>query len=138
MNRTDLLKKLSPVTSELLKEKGYIAFVDVFIKLGYLDPKDLERWRHRQVPCLERVIKINFDTISFVMKAVRKNCINGNLRESWTCYRSWGEGAKINLRFSKSGNDHIEKVYATHYLLPKKNLVHGHQVVISVPSDPPD
>ena len=119
MNRTDLLKKLSPVTSELLTEKGYIAFTDVFVKLGYLDPKDLERWRLKQVPYLEKVIKVNLGTISFIMKSVRKNCLNGNLRESWTCYRSWGKGAKISLRFSKSDNEHIEKVYATHFLFPK-------------------
>lgn len=119
MNRSDLLKKLGPVTSELLREKGYLAFTDVFIKLGYLDPKDYERWRLKQVPYLEKIIKVNLGTISFIMKMVRKNCINGKLRESWTCYRSWGKGRKVNLRFSKSGTEYIEKVYATHFLLPK-------------------
>ena len=57
MKRTELSKKLSPITSQLLKEKGYISFVDVFIKLGYLDPKDAERWRLKQVPYLEKVIR---------------------------------------------------------------------------------
>ena len=43
MNRSDLQKKLSPVTSELLGEKGYIAFTDIFTKLGYLDLKDYKQ-----------------------------------------------------------------------------------------------
>jgi hypothetical protein len=34
MNRRELEKKLSPITAELLKEKGYICLIDVFIGLG--------------------------------------------------------------------------------------------------------
>lgn len=45
------------LTSELLREKGFISPVDVFIRLGCLDPKDHEAWRHGQVPHLEAVIK---------------------------------------------------------------------------------
>jgi len=33
-NRQGLLRTLSTITSELLTEKGYICFVDVFMKLG--------------------------------------------------------------------------------------------------------
>ncbi len=36
----DLERALSPITSELLREKGYICFVDVFMKLGYLSQSD--------------------------------------------------------------------------------------------------
>jgi len=32
-----------------LKEKGYISFVDVFLKLGYLAKSDYEDWRFRRV-----------------------------------------------------------------------------------------
>jgi hypothetical protein len=39
-NRQDLERALSTITSELLKEKGYLCFVDVFIKLGYLSKSD--------------------------------------------------------------------------------------------------
>jgi hypothetical protein len=34
-NRQDLERALSTITSELLNEKGYICFVDVFMRLGY-------------------------------------------------------------------------------------------------------
>jgi hypothetical protein len=39
--RQDLERALSTITSELLKEKGYLCFVDMFIKLGYLSKSDL-------------------------------------------------------------------------------------------------
>jgi len=121
LNRKQLQSRLSEVTSELLKEKGYISFVDVFMRLGYLDPKDYEEWRMKRVPYLERVIKINLDKVNFIMKTVRGNSLNGKLQPSWTDYKSWGKGRKIDLRFSKFGDPNIEKLYATHFV--KKNSV---------------
>ena len=120
MNRKELEKKLSPLTSKLLKEKGYIAPVDVFIGLGYLTVKDFEEWRMKRVPYLERCIKVNLGKISFIMKTLRNNCKQGNLRESYTSYKSWGKGKKVTLRFSKTGDGNIEKAYCTHYLKQKK------------------
>ncbi|MGD9160546.1 MAG: hypothetical protein PVG39_19170 [Desulfobacteraceae bacterium] len=121
MNRKQLQKKLGEVTSALLKEKGYISFVDVFIKLGYLDPKDYENWRMKRIPYLEKVIKVNLGKINFIMKTVRSNSINGNLSPSWTGYKSWGKGKKVWLRFSKTGEENIEKNYATHFIKSKKS-----------------
>ena len=123
MNRKDLHKKLSILTSELLHEKGYISFVDVFIKLGYLDVKDYELWRMKKIPYLEKAIKINLGKINFIMKTVQKNSLNGKLKSSWTGYKSWGKGKKIFLRFSKSGEENIEKWYATHFVKRKENIV---------------
>lgn len=120
MNRHDLQKKFGAITGELLREKGYIAFVDVFMKLGYLDPKDYEAWRMKRVPFLEKAIKINLGKINFIMKTVRRNLRNGRLKESWTGYKSWGKGKNVWLRFSKSGEDAIEKAYATHFLRPQR------------------
>ena len=121
MNRKQLHAKLGEVTSALLKEKGYISFVDVFIKLGYLDPKDYENWRMKRIPYLEKVIKVNLGKINFIMKSVRSNSINGNLSPSWTGYKSWGKGKKVWLRFSKTGEENIEKSYATHFIKSRKS-----------------
>ncbi|MDQ6972910.1 MAG: hypothetical protein Q9M30_09690 [Mariprofundaceae bacterium] len=119
MNKNNLEKKLSATTSCLLREKGYISMVDVFVGLGYLAEKDVEAWRMKRIPYLERCIRINLSKISLIMKTVRKHCMQGNLKESYTAYKSWGKGAKQTLRFSKSGQEQIEKAYATHFLKPK-------------------
>ena len=118
MNRRDLQKKVNAITGELLREKGHIALVDVFKKLGYLSQGDYEAWRMKRVPFIEKVIGASLSKISFIMKAVIKNSRNGGLRESWTGYKSWGKGKKVLLRFSKSGDEAIEKAYATHFLRP--------------------
>ena len=116
LNRRDLEKKLSPITGILLKEKGYICMVDVFVKLEYLTDKDVEDWRMKKVPYLEKSIKVGLGKVSFIVKQVQSNRIKGKLKASRTEYRSWGKGKKVPLRFSKSGRQTIEDAYSTHYL----------------------
>ena len=119
-NRQDLLRALSTNTSELLKEKGYICFVDVFMKLGYLSQSNYENWRFKRVSSLERVLTVNLSRINFIMKTVRRNSLNGHLKPSMTVYKSWGKGKKTLLQFSKSGDLTIETAYATHFVKPKR------------------
>ena len=116
MNRMEIQGKLSAVTSELLREKGFISPVDVFLRLGCLDPKDHEAWRLGRVPCLERVIKGKLSRINFIMTTLRRNCLRGGLRASVTGYRAWGKKGGRALRFSKSGAPHLEAAYATHFV----------------------
>ncbi len=115
MNRNELEKKLGRITSTLLRGKGHISLIDVFVGLGYLSQESIEAWRMKQIPYLEKGIKTNLGKISFIGKTVRKNCLKGKLKESFTAYKSWGKGAKATLHFCKSGNQNIEKAYATHY-----------------------
>jgi hypothetical protein len=117
--RRDLERALSPITSELLREKGYIGFVDVFMKLGYLSQSDYENWRFKRVPYLERVLTLHLPTINFVMKTVRRNSLNGHLKPSMTVYKSWGKSKKVLLQFSKSGDPTLETAYTTHFVKPK-------------------
>jgi len=116
LNRNELRKKIKVVCSALLTEKGYISFVDIFMKLDYLSVDEYEAWRMKKHPCLEQVIHINLSKISFIMKEVRTLSRAGKLIESNTAYMSWGKGKKIPLRFSKSGKPAIEKLYSTHFL----------------------
>ena len=116
MNRTQIHSRLSAVTSELLREKGFISPVDVFVRMGYLDTKDHEAWRCGRIPHLESAIRANLAKISFVMATLRRNSLNGGLKPSWTAYHSWGKNGRKELRFSKSGLPHIEEAYATHFV----------------------
>ncbi len=120
MNRQELLIKLDPAAGQLLREKGYISYPDLFISLCCLDRRDYEAWRLRRVPYLEQVVKINLARISFLMTNVRKNSLSGKLKPSWTAYMSWGKGPKLRLRFSRSGNAQIEQLWATHFVKPEK------------------
>lgn|GEM_PF-591859 len=119
MKKRDLLRKLSTVTGRLLRDKGYISYPDVFQDLGYLDQNDYESWRFRRVPYLEKVVQVNLSRISFIMKTVRRNSLNGKLKPSHTGYVSWGKGRKVRLRFTRRGVPAIEELWATHFVRTK-------------------
>jgi hypothetical protein len=46
------------------------------------------------------------------------------LKESFTYYKRWGSKGKdtVKLRFSKSGNETVEKIYATHFVKNKEDI----------------
>lgn len=119
-NRHDLIIQMNSLTSELLREKGYISFVDLLIRMEKLTQQDYEAWRNRQVPYLEKVIIINLAKIGILLRALYANSLSGGLRPSHTVYFSGGKGKKVSLRFSKSGDPNWERAWATHFLLPQK------------------
>jgi hypothetical protein len=101
-NRQDLERALSTITSELLKEKGYLSFSDIFIRLGYLSPSDYENWRMKRVSPLERVLKVNLSRINFIMKTVRRNSLSGHLKPSLTVYKSWAPESHLFPKYRRN------------------------------------
>ena len=83
----------------------------------------MEIWQGR---LLERVCKINLRKLSFVNHEIRAYARKHDLKPSWSYYKRWGtnkkgnKGKTIKLRFSKSGDEGIEKQYATHYVGQQK------------------
>jgi hypothetical protein len=124
-NRNDLISQMNTASSELLREKGYISFVDLLLRMGKLTQQDYEAWRNRKVPYLEKVITINLSKICMLLRALHTNSDNGGLRPSHTAYLSWGKGKKVPLRFSKSGDPNLERVWATHFLPSQKRAGDG-------------
>ncbi|MFZ5640534.1 MAG: hypothetical protein ACOY4Q_07570 [Bacillota bacterium] len=118
MNRNELAGRVNQAAVELLYEKGYVAPVDLFKKIGMLTKTDYESWRRRQVPYLEKVLRGSLGRCSFVMTRLRAFAAANNLKPSWTAYMSWGRGLKTRLIFSKYRNENIEKWYSTHFVKP--------------------
>ena len=128
MNKNDkeLQVKVHSSMYTQIKEKGVASPVEVLIAIGALSKADYERWRNGQVDFLERVCKINLRKLSFVNHEIRAYARKHDLKASWTFYNKWGkkrkggDGKTIKLRFSKSGDENIEKQYATHYVGQQK------------------
>ncbi|MEW6574427.1 MAG: hypothetical protein AB1374_12445 [Bacillota bacterium] len=68
LSRKALIKKMNEASAELLREKGYISFVDVLIKIGKLTKADYENWRFRRVPYLEKVITVNLAKLNLAAR----------------------------------------------------------------------
>ena len=98
------------------KSRGFAAPVDVLMDIGVLDKKKYDDWRHGCVPYLEAVCSVNLHKLSEIMNVVRAYAAANGLKPSFTDYRQVGSKDR-KLRFSKSGNPAIDKVYATHYVV---------------------
>lgn len=124
MDNIKLKEKINLTMSNILKEKNYVSPIDVLINIEVLSTKDLENWRHGRVPYLEKVCKTNLSKLSFIMKEIKVYARLNNLKPSWTAYNQWGtKGRKISLRFSKSGSQDIEEVYATHFVVTSNGTI---------------
>jgi len=116
MNRHELVASMNQATTELLREKGFVSFVDVLIRMGKLTKEDHDDWRTRRIPYLERAIRLNLNQLSHLLRTLRQNAVKGKLKPSKTAYVSWGKGPKQPLRFSKTGHPGVEEAYATHFV----------------------
>ena len=120
MNNEELRKKVHAAMYSLIKEKGVASPTEVLIAIGVLSKENYERWRMGKVDYLERVCQINLSKLSTINREIRAFAKKNNLKPSWTDYRRWGKGQSTRLRFSKSGDENIERSYATHYISQQK------------------
>jgi hypothetical protein len=97
-------------------EKGFVSPIDLLIKLDRISQKQVEEWRFKKVPYLERVTIGNLGKLSHILMTLKRFAMEQNLKPSLTVYHSWGKGSKQRLRFSKTGNPHMEDLYSTHYI----------------------
>ncbi len=122
MNDKDkaLCVKVDSAMYTLIRDKGVASPAEVLIAVSVLSKADYENWRFGRVDYLERVCKVNLRKLSVINREIRAYATRNSLKPSWTDYRKWGKGENIRLRFSKSGDSNIERMYATHYVSQHK------------------
>lgn len=116
MNNSELEKKINSIVSEVVNQKGYISSIDILIRLGYLSQTDYENWRKGKIEYLEKACQVNLGKLTTINRILRQVSGKMKLEPSWTAYNKFGKGPKMRLRFSKSGEENIEKAYSTHYV----------------------
>ena len=116
MNRKELDKKIKAICHELRYKQGYINSISVLNKLDYLTFDKITEWRKGKIAYLEKVCSVNWATLSFINKTIRKYSNELKLKSSLTDYRKSGKGSRTKLIFSKTRDQNIENFYATHYV----------------------
>jgi hypothetical protein len=116
MNDKELHDKVHSTMYTLIKSQGIAAPVDVLMAVGVLSKTDYENWRCGKTDYLERIGKINLKKLSAINREILMFAKKNDLKASWTDYRKRGKGENTRLRFSKSGDEQIERLYATHYI----------------------
>ena len=106
------------------QKRGYATPVDTLISIGVLSKKSYEDWRFGKISYLEKACTANLKILSLIMHQMRTYAQKQGWKPSFCYYKRWGvkkkggQGHKpvIPIRFSKSGNNDIEKSYSTHFV----------------------
>jgi hypothetical protein len=117
-NRQHLADRVTRAAEAALAAQGYVAPLDVLRGIGWLDPNSEKRWRQGEIDFLERAVQTNLPRISEAMKLFRSWAQSRGLLASETAYVARRPGRPA-LRFSRSGDSTIERLYRTHWISPE-------------------
>lgn len=92
--------------------------IDVLVGVGWLEPRRVDEWRQGRVPYLEAVVIASLGKISTAMNVFRQWAAARGLKPSETAYVARTRDRRL-LRFSKSGDEAIERAYRTHWVSPE-------------------
>ncbi len=101
-----------------LAERGFATSIDVLVGLGWLEPRRVDEWRQGRIPDLETAVIAGLGKISTAMKVFRQWAAARGLTPSETAYVARSRDRR-ELRFSKSGDEGIERAYRTHWVSPE-------------------
>jgi hypothetical protein len=116
-NRQQLADRVTRAAEASLAAQGYVAPLDVLLGIGWLDADSEKRWRLGQIDSLEGVIQTNLSRISEAMELFRSCAETKGLLASEAEYVGRALHRPI-LRFSRSGDPTIERLYRTHWVSP--------------------
>jgi hypothetical protein len=113
--------RIVKATEDLLREKGFVAPIELFIRMDLLSPASVENWRRGRIPYLERAIRCNLSKANRILRILRMHAHDLDLKPVPTVYKRWTRGPRTLLDFSKTGDRAVEEAYARHFLSPGKH-----------------
>ena len=113
--------RIVKAAEDLLREKGFVAPIELFIRMDLLSPASVENWRRGRIPYLERAIQCNLSKANRILRILRMHAHDLDLKPVPTVYKRWTRGPRTLLDFSKTGDRAVEEAYARHFLSPEKH-----------------
>ena len=113
--------RIVKATEDLLREKGFVAPIELFIRMDLLSPASVENWRRGRIPYLERAIQCNLSKANRILRILRMHAHDLDLKPVRTVYKRWTKGPRTLLQFSKTGDRAVEEAYARHFLSPQEH-----------------
>lgn len=115
-----LFPRIECATLAELAQGSVVAPINVLVRMELLRAADIDAWRRGQVPYLERVIQGSLPRLSRLLRILRMYAHDLRLVPSSTAYVRWGNGTRVRLRFTKTGDPNVEDAYARHFVWPGK------------------
>jgi hypothetical protein len=113
-----LEERTARAAQSALDERGFVTAIDVLLALGWLVPRRVDEWRQGRIVCLEEAVQVDPDKLSTAMRLFEGWARRHGLSPSETRYVARTR-ARPALRFSKRGDDDVERAYRTHWLSPQ-------------------
>ena len=113
--------RIVKATEDLLREKGFVAPIELFIRMDLLSPASVEDWRRGRIPYLERAIQCNLSKANRILRILRMHAHDLDLKPVPTVYKRWTKGPRTLLQFSKTDDRAVEEAYARHFLSPQEH-----------------
>jgi hypothetical protein len=98
-----------------LAEKRFVTTIDIFVRVGWLAPRLVDRWRQGRVAYLEDVVQVNPSKLSTALRIFRRWAERRALSPSETAYAARTRDRRP-LRFTGSGDPAMERAYRTHWI----------------------
>ena len=115
--RTQLAAQIAEVAGNALSTRQVVTPIEVLAGIGWLPAAQVESWRRGRVPYLERVAGANLAKLNPALRLLADWAQHHGLTPSETVYVSWTQDRR-RLRFTKTGNDHVERAWRTHWVSP--------------------
>lgn len=117
MVQSNLEQRVEQAAEAALEAQRFVSAIDILLRLGWLAPTHVDRWRHGSIDSLESAIQTNPNKVTAALAAFQQWAHNRGLNPSATDYVSRTRDRRP-LRFSVDGDDAIERVYRTHWVSP--------------------
>ena len=121
MGSEAIAARVSRAADGALAEKAYVAFIDVLVRMRWLEPSRLARWRQGRVATLENATQVDPGKLSAAMDLFCRWASERGLQPSETDYLARTRDHR-KLQFSVSGDPAVESAYRTHWHSPRPNV----------------
>ncbi|WP_428666652.1 hypothetical protein [Reyranella sp.] len=121
-DKATLAERVTRAAEDALTEQGYASAIDVLLGIRWLYPGADKEWQQGRIEYLDDVIQTNPSRLSEAMRLFRDWATRKGLVASETDYVA-RTPQRQTLRFSKSGDAALEKLFRTHWIsgdLPEK------------------
>jgi len=116
-NRPPLADRVARAAEAALAAQHYVSAIDVLLGIGWLDPNSARRWQQGQIDCVEEALQTNPARISEAMDLLRSWAVAKGLLANEADYVA-RTPQRQTLRFSRSGDPAVERLYRTHWVSP--------------------
>jgi hypothetical protein len=111
----DVDTRVSRAAEQALAEQGYVAAVDVFVRMRWLEPARLDEWRQGRLSVLEDGIQVRPAKLAAAMETFRRWALAGGLEAEETEYVARTRDRRT-LRFSAAGDPEVERAWRAHWV----------------------